>query len=276
MLDWLEQAFGALLVLLVLLDVFLTVLYARIGASLISGTVARVTWRLFLWLSKPLGQNRAVALSCCGPAILVLLVAIWAFGLTCGTALIIHPKLGTSVRVSSGDTPTDFVTAMYAGGSSVAIVGASDFTPHTSAFRMLFLFNSLVGMSVLSLTLTYLMQVYTAPAACPTHKSHPTRQHKTASAAATSPRCDGSGRRAFGPRPTNTLAPSATCRCAPTGIVTSRRLHHPWPTASTTSTRSAATLNPPTRGRNSEGVYAPSGSHPPSETWFPEADVCMD
>jgi hypothetical protein len=138
MLDWLEQAFGALLVLLVLLDVFLTVLYARIGASLISGTVARVTWRLFLWLSKPLGQNRAVALSCCGPAILVLLVAIWAFGLTCGTALIIHPKLGTSVRVSSGDTPTDFVTAMYAGGSSVAIVGASDFTPHTSAFRMLF------------------------------------------------------------------------------------------------------------------------------------------
>jgi hypothetical protein len=26
------------------------------------------------------------------------------------------------------------------------------------------------------------MQVYTAPAACPTHKSHPTRQHKTAGA----------------------------------------------------------------------------------------------
>jgi hypothetical protein len=90
----------------------------------------------------------------------VLLVAILTFGLTCGTALIIHTKLGTSVRASRGNIPTDFVTAMYAGGSSVAIVGASDFTPHSGAFRMLFLFNSLVGMSVLSLTLTYLMQVY--------------------------------------------------------------------------------------------------------------------
>jgi hypothetical protein len=61
MLGWLEQAFGALLVLLVLLDVFLTMLYARIGVGLISGTVARVTWRLFRRLSKPLGQDRAVA-----------------------------------------------------------------------------------------------------------------------------------------------------------------------------------------------------------------------
>lgn len=52
--------------------------------------------------------------------------------------------------------------AMYAGGSSMAIVAASDFTPHTSVTRLLFPFNSLIGMSVISLTLTYLMQVYTA------------------------------------------------------------------------------------------------------------------
>jgi hypothetical protein len=77
MLGWLEQAFGALLVLLVLLDVFLTVLYARIGASLISGTIARVTWWLFRWLSNPLGQNRVVALSCCGPAILGAAARPW-------------------------------------------------------------------------------------------------------------------------------------------------------------------------------------------------------
>ncbi len=44
----------------------------------------------------------------------------------------------------------------------MAIVGASDFTPQTSLTRLLFLLNSLVGMSVMSLTLTYLMQVYAA------------------------------------------------------------------------------------------------------------------
>jgi hypothetical protein len=47
-------------------------------------------------------------------------------------------------------------------GSSIAIVGASDFTSHASPTRLLFLLNSLIGVSVMSLTLSYVMQVYTA------------------------------------------------------------------------------------------------------------------
>ena len=92
----------------------------------------------------------------------MLLVGLWAVGLTMGAGLIMHPELGTPIRAANGETPTDFVTAMYAGGSSMAIVGASDFTPHTSPTRLRFLLNSLSGISVMSLTLTYVMQVYTA------------------------------------------------------------------------------------------------------------------
>ena len=158
----LEQALGAAVELLVLLDVFLMVLYAREGVGLFGDNLMRLTWRFFGWASRPFGHRRGVILSFCGPVILVLLVLVWAFGLTLGTALIIHPNLGTAVSASSGPTPTDFVTALYAGGSSLALVGASDFTPQTGAFRMVYLFNSLVGASVISLTLTYLMQVYTA------------------------------------------------------------------------------------------------------------------
>src|SRR3954468_18333009 len=51
---------------------------------------------------------------------------------------------------------------MYAGGTSMAIVGSSNFVPQTGWARILYLFNSLVGMSVVSLTLTYTMQVYAA------------------------------------------------------------------------------------------------------------------
>ena len=94
--------------------------------------------------------------------ILILLVATWALTLTLGAALIMHPLLGTAITAQSGGTPTDFVAAMYAGGSSMAIVGTSDFVPKTGWTRMLYLFNSLVGVSVVSLTLTYIMQVYTA------------------------------------------------------------------------------------------------------------------
>ena len=160
---WLEQALGALLVLVVLLDVFLTVLYARIGTGLVSTRLARLTWRLFRGLATLTGSRRGDVLSFCGPVIVVLLVMTWALALTVGAALVMHPMLGTSIRASSGDdTPTDFVTALYAGGSSMALVGASDFTPHASAARLLFLVNSLVGASVLSLTLSYLVQVYSA------------------------------------------------------------------------------------------------------------------
>ena len=160
--DWVEQIIGALLMLLILLDVFLTVLYARADAGILSPRVALGVWWLFRTISKLFERHRAAILSFCGPVILVMLILVWAAGLTLAAALIIHPELGTSVRATSGDTSRDFFTALYAGGSSVSIVGATDFTPHTASFRMIFLFNSFVGISVTSLTLTYLMQVYTA------------------------------------------------------------------------------------------------------------------
>lgn len=67
---------------------------------------------------------------------------------------------GLSATVSrAGPTPTDFVTALYVGGSSVSI---SDIGPKTAGFRLFFLINSLIGTSIVSLTVTYLLQVYTA------------------------------------------------------------------------------------------------------------------
>jgi hypothetical protein len=98
----------------------------------------------------------------CGPAIVVSLISWWALLLKLGAALIIHPYLGSAVAISDGSTPTDFVSAMYAAANSMSIVGSSGFSPQTSTFRLILMFNSLVGMSVISLTLTYLTQIYSA------------------------------------------------------------------------------------------------------------------
>jgi hypothetical protein len=159
---WLEQTTGFLLAALVLLDVFLVVLYARLGTGILARRISRMIWRAFLCVSRPMGRHRGVAMSFCGPVIVGVLVVTWALGLTLGTALVLHPVLGTAVRANSGPTPTDFVTAMYVGGSSLSIVGGGNFSPQTGAFKFFFLFNSLLGVSVLSLTLTYLMQIYSA------------------------------------------------------------------------------------------------------------------
>jgi hypothetical protein len=158
----LETILGAVVVVTVLLDVFLTILYARIGASLFSLALARMTWSFFRAIAARFGDRRGAILSFCGPAILVSLVTFWSLALTCGAALFIEPLLGTSVLARDATPQADILTAMYVAGSSLAIVGQNEFAPRTDGARMLYLFTSFAGVSLVSLTLTYLMQVYSA------------------------------------------------------------------------------------------------------------------
>jgi len=158
----LEQSAGAVVTVVVLLDVFLTVLYARAGSELFSPFVSRTIWAAFRLVSRPFGRNRGTVLSYCGPVILVALIAVWAAGLALGSALMMHPHLGGGIRASQGPTPTDFMSALYAGASSLSFVGSSDFKPQSAPFQALYMLNSLIGMSVMSLVLTYVMQIYNA------------------------------------------------------------------------------------------------------------------
>ncbi|WP_347159842.1 potassium channel family protein [Pontibacter chitinilyticus] len=159
-LRWLQQGLGAIILVLVLLDIFLTILYARIGASVFSNKIARLVWRLFRLISKPFGRRAGEVLTFCGPIILITLLGFWFLGLTFSVALIIHPALGSAIKTSNGHTSTDFITALYAAGNSISIVGAGDHSPQTKPYRIFYIFTSMVGMSVTSLTLIYLMQVY--------------------------------------------------------------------------------------------------------------------
>src|SRR5688500_16571141 len=158
----LAQIAGAAVTVVVLLDIFLTVLYARAGTELLSPVVARTTWRLFRVVSRPFGRHRARVLTFCGPVILVVLIFVWAVGLALGAALIMHPHLGGGIRANQGPTPTDFMSALYAGATSLSFVGSGDFKPQSAGFQALYLWNSLIGTSVMSLVLTYVMQIYNA------------------------------------------------------------------------------------------------------------------
>jgi hypothetical protein len=157
-----EQIVGVGLMLLFLADIFLTVLYARAGTGLLAPRWNRLVWALISSMASFFGRHRSAALSFAGPFIVVALIMFWAVGLTIGAALIIRPELGNSIRPSSGDTPTDIVTGLLVAGNSLSIVGGGDYSPHTSGTRLLFLLNSLIGASVLSLMLSYLVQVYSA------------------------------------------------------------------------------------------------------------------
>jgi hypothetical protein len=104
-------------------------------------------------LAKRVPSRSGKILSFAGPIILVMLLLAWGVGLALGSALVLHPHMGSGIKASSGPTSTDFISALFAGGSSISIVGAGNFEPKSGGFMMFYLFNSLLGMSVISLTL---------------------------------------------------------------------------------------------------------------------------
>ncbi len=161
-LRWLEPVAGALVVASILLDIFLTVLYARMGYSIFADRLARYIWKGVCLVTTPLGSRRPLALSFGGPLIVVFIVAFWVAVLILGQALIFHPALGTAVTASNGATPRGFAGAVFAAGSSTVMPGSSTIQPNTSGFRILFLFNAVTGLSILTLTVTYIVEIYNA------------------------------------------------------------------------------------------------------------------
>lgn len=159
---FLEQVAGLCLLTLILVDIFDTVLYARAGSGLIGPRVGRLFWQLIRRISTIGRRGREHILSFGGPLLLVAVVATWFVGLSLGAALVIHPALGSGVKATSGETPSTFIAALFAGGSSVSIVGSGGFEPYTDTFRLFYFLTALAGTAVTSLVLTYLMQVYTA------------------------------------------------------------------------------------------------------------------
>jgi hypothetical protein len=157
-----EQVAGLCLLTLILLDIFVTVLYARAGSGLIAPHVGRRLWRLIRRISTVSNRGREHILSFGGPLLVVAVVAMWFVGLSFGAALVIHPALGSGVRAPNGDTPASFVTALLAGGSSVSIAGSGALEPDTEKFRLFYFFTAIAGTAVTSVVLTYLMQVYSA------------------------------------------------------------------------------------------------------------------
>jgi hypothetical protein len=78
-------------------------------------------------------------------------------------------------RLLDGPTPTEFSVALDVAGDALTTVGASDISPKTPFYRLFYTFLAVVGLSVLTLTVTYFLEVYNALQARNTYvvKVHP-------------------------------------------------------------------------------------------------------
>lgn len=126
---WLLQTLGVGLVLVSLTDIFLTVLYARSGVSVLSNRVYQGGWRFFRSAALALPSHKDRLLAYGGPTLLVLTVLFWVLLLLVGFALIVWPALGSAIQASTGETPTNFVAALYYAGFSLTTLGTGDIVP---------------------------------------------------------------------------------------------------------------------------------------------------
>jgi hypothetical protein len=157
-----EQLAGVALILVTLADIFLNVLYARAGIAIFSRPLAHAVRNAFTAAGKLSGRRHARVLSFCGPVLVVVLLLVWVAFLITGSAMIVHPALGHAVRSSMPGSGDDFVTALNVAGGTIASVGPAPFAAFTAPYKLLFLWDGFMGISVVALVITYLMQLYAA------------------------------------------------------------------------------------------------------------------
>lgn len=160
MLQLIERILGILLAFLVLMDVFLLVLHARADTGSLSRWISLPLWRGFVGLSHSMGQAKGRFLSYAGPVILLAILASWFLLLTLAAALIIHPSLGSGIKNVHGETLTTFDTALYNAGHSLDFIGGSEYAPDSGPWRLFFLVTSIIGVALVPLIITYLLEVY--------------------------------------------------------------------------------------------------------------------
>ena len=156
------QLIGVGIIILVILDIYLTVLFHRLGSSIISMPLNQGIWRLFCLLARVIPSKSDRLLAHSGSIMIVALLVVWATFFICGFTFIIMPGLGTGIQASEGQTPNDFITALYYSGFSFTTLGTGDLVPKIAIYRLLTILEAALGFSSFTITITYLLSVYNA------------------------------------------------------------------------------------------------------------------
>lgn len=153
---------GVFLVAGVLWEAFETIILPRRVTRLLRVTsfIYFISWRPWVMLARLIrkSRRREKVLAFFGPLSLLLLLAIWAFGLLLGFALI-HYGVGTRF----GDEGlTGFWADLYFSGTTFFTLGLGDLSPTTSLGRFLAVVQSGVGLGFFAMVISYLPVLYQA------------------------------------------------------------------------------------------------------------------
>jgi Ion channel len=158
---WLSLVVGIVLLTALFVDVFGTVFVPRGGAGCLTRRLYRVAWRAWKRIAAavpPHCRRRVLALG--GPLLLPLTVGLWVGELIVGFTLVYVPLVaGLTLPPGSGRDPT-WITAMYYSGYCATTLGVGDVYATTPTLRLLAVAEAIVGFSLFSASISYLLNVY--------------------------------------------------------------------------------------------------------------------
>jgi hypothetical protein len=150
---------GGLLVVLVVADVFRTVLWSGQGAGPLTGAITALGRRALPLLSG----NRRLR-SAMGPLALLAVVVTWSALLLIGFTLVLEAQ-PDAIRTAGTKQPVDWFERTYFVGYSLFTLGNGDLAPATDFGRVMAVAISATGLFLLTLSVTYLLPVISASVA---------------------------------------------------------------------------------------------------------------
>lgn len=156
---------GAALILLLLSDVFFTVLHPHAHGGPVNRVLMRAIWGAFRGLAGALrGEPRGRWLSLGGPVMSAALLLSWAALLVTGFALI-YGAFPASFTHTQWVSPLGWADAFYFSGVAATTLGMGDVLVEPGWLRGLVVLEALLGFMLISTSAAYILAIYSAQGA---------------------------------------------------------------------------------------------------------------
>ncbi|MBC7933030.1 MAG: hypothetical protein H7Z38_20905 [Rubrivivax sp.] len=161
--DILFTAAGVTLLLLIVFDVYATVLHASARYGPIGERLNRTIWWAMRAIAFRLSRaGRHKLLNLVGPLLMPLLVAAYIVLLIFAFALLYYPCFPEMFTVTNPTSGADWADSLYFSGVTLTTLGYGDIVPRAGLIRFIALFEAASGFALISLAITYLITVTSA------------------------------------------------------------------------------------------------------------------
>ena len=157
--DWAIGVTGALLVAVVVRDVFHT-LFHPIGHGSIAPQVMRFVW----WLLRLFRPDRRIA-SLTGPLGIALVVLTWGAIAVLGWAMVYFAQMPNGFAYGSELNPAhrnDVLDSLYVSLVTIGTLGFGDIVPTSPLLRVIVPLEALFGFMLLTAAVSWVLQIYPA------------------------------------------------------------------------------------------------------------------